>query len=123
MEFKFAHNNYNVFDLDRSVKFYGDALGLREVRRFEAPDGAFKIVFLGDGTTGFELELTWLRDRTEPYDLGEGEYHLAFVTGDLEKARQKHGEMGCICFENHDLGIYFISDPDGYWLEIVPDRS
>ena len=123
MKFQFAHNNYNVADLDRSIRFYKEALGLEETRRMVAPDGAFTIAFLGDGVTGFQLELTWLRDRKEPYDLGEGEYHLAFTTADLEAARRKHREMGCVCFENREMGIYFISDPDGYWLEIVPERE
>ena len=120
MKFTFAHNNYNVLDLDRSIGFYEEALGLRETRRVRAPDGSFIIAFLRDGATDFELELTWLRDRSAPYDLGEGEYHLAFLTEDMEEARRKHGEMGCICFENHEMGVYFISDPDGYWLEILP---
>ena len=63
MSFRMIHENYNVSDLDRSIKFYGDALDL---------------------------------------------------------AHKKHEEMGCICFENPEMGIYFIEDPDGYWLEILP---
>ena len=70
--------------------------------------------------TGFELELTWLRDWDRPYNLGDNEIHLAFVTEDFEAAHAKHKEMGCICFENEAMGIYFINDPDGYWLEILP---
>ncbi|RJQ57172.1 MAG: lactoylglutathione lyase [Desulfobacteraceae bacterium] len=123
MKFKFYHNNYNVLDLEKSLKFYREALGLVEVRRRTADDGSFILVFLGDETTGFQLELTWLRDRDKPYDLGEGEYHLAFIADDFKAAHKKHKEMGCICFENEKMGIYFIEDPDGYWLEIVPDRS
>lgn len=73
MKFTFAHNNFNVIDLDKSLKFYEEALGLKEVRRKEA-------------------------------------------------AHAKHKEMGCICFENPAMGIYFINDPDGYWLEIVPAK-
>ena len=120
--FAFNHFNFNVLDLERSLKFYDEALGLRPVREKEAEDGSFRIVFLGDGVTGFQLELTWLTDRTEPYDLGEQEFHLAFKTEDMEAAHKKHEEMGCICFENPKMGIYFIEDPDGYWLEIVPLR-
>ena len=81
------------------------------------------LVYLGDGVTGFELELTWLKDRTEAYDLGEGEFHLAFVTDEFDVWHTKHREMGCICFENPAMGIYFIEDPDGYWIEIIPDRK
>ena len=120
--FTFNHFNFNVFDLERSLKFYDEALGLRPVREKNAADGSFRLVYLGDGVSDFTLELTWLRDRTEPYDLGEQEYHLAFVTEDMEAAHAKHAAMGCICFENPAMGIYFLEDPDGYWIEIVPDR-
>lgn len=122
MDFKFAHNNFNVLNLEASLKFYEEALGLKEVRRKEAADGSFILVYLGDGETMHQLELTWLRDRTEPYNLGENEFHLAFVTDDYEAAHQKHKEMGCIVYENEAMGIYFITDPDNYWLEIIPNR-
>ncbi len=119
---QFAHFNFNVLDLETSMKFYEQALGLKEVRRKEARDGSFILVYLGDGRTGFELELTWLRDRKEPYDLGEDEFHLAFTTDEYETFYKKHQEMGCICFENEAMGIYFIEDPDHYWIEIVPAK-
>ena len=122
MKFKMYHENYNVFDLEKSLEFYDKALGLKEVKRIEAEDGAFIIVFIGNETTDFQLELTWLRDRTEPYNLGDEEFHLAFHTDDYEAAHKLHEEMGCICFENTEMGIYFIKDPDGYWLEIVPEK-
>ena len=120
--FKFNHFNFNVFDLEKSLAFYDEALGLKPVREKEAADGSFKLVYLGDGESDFALELTWLRDRTEPYDLGEQEFHLAFTVDDFDAAHKKHAEMGCICFENPGMGIYFIEDLDGYWLEIVPKR-
>ena len=120
--FTFNHFNFNVFDLERSLKFYDEALGLKPVREKTAADGSFRIVFLGDGVTDFQLELTWLRDRTEPYDLGEQEYHLAFRAEDFDAAHAKHEAMGCICFENSAMGIYFLEDPDGYWIEIIPNR-
>ena len=121
--FTFNHVNFNVLDLERSLNFYRDALGLTPVREKEAKDGSFRLVYLGDGVSPFTLELTWLRDRTEPYDLGEGEFHLAFAVPDLDAAHKKHRDMGCICFENPAMGIYFIEDPDGYWLEIVPEKK
>lgn len=123
MEFKMVHENYNVYDLDKSLKFYEEALGLTEKRRKVAEDGSFIIVYVGNATTDFELELTWLRDMNRPYNLGDCEFHLAFQIDDYEAAYQKHKEMGCICFENPKMGIYFITDPDGYWLEIVPSRK
>ena len=122
MKFKMYLENYNVLDLERSLKFYEKALGLTEKSRKTAADGSFVIVFVGNDATDFQLELTWLRDHTEPYDLGEDEFHLAFQTDDFEGAHKLHEEMGCICFENKEMGIYFIEDPDGYWLEIVPVR-
>ena len=122
MQFRFAHNNFNVRDLERSLKFYDEALGLKEVRRIGAKDGSFIIVYLGDGKTDFRLELTWLRDHPQKYDLGECEFHLAMAVEDMEKAHALHEKLGCICYENPAMGIYFISDPDGYWIEIVPAR-
>ncbi len=118
----FDHFNFNVMDLDRSLQFYKAALGLLPVREKEAADGSFKLVFLGDGKSDFLLELTYLRDRKEAYDLGECEYHLAFVTDEFEELHEKHKKMDAVCYENEDMGIYFIKDPDGYWIEIVPKR-
>ncbi len=104
----FNHFNFNVLDLEKSLKFYKDALGLNPVREKTASDGSFK--------------LTYLTERKEPYNLGECEFHLAFKTDEYESFYQKHKEMGVICYENPAMGIYFISDPDGYWIEIVPTR-
>jgi lactoylglutathione lyase len=123
MDFKFHHFNYNVLDLEKSLSFYEEALGLKEVSRIEPEGGDFIIVYLGDGHRGFYLELTWLKDRKEPYNLGENEYHLAVRTDNFEEAYQKHKEMGCICYENPKMGIYFISDPDNYWIEILPSKK
>ena len=110
-------------DLEKSLRFYDEALGLKEVRRKTAADGSFIIVYLTDGASKHELELTWLRDwDKDHYDLGDDEFHLALTTDDMEAAHKKHEEMGCICFENHSMGIYFITDPDDYWIEIVPER-
>ena len=119
----FNHFHFNVVDLDRSIAFYKEALGLEVVRTKEPEDGSFKLAFLGEKYTGFNLELTWLRDRgNKPYDLGECEFHLAFLTDEFDKLHAKHKEMGCVCFENKEMGVYFITDPDGYWIEIVPVR-
>lgn len=120
MTFTFDHTNLNVQDLDKSLKFYEEALGLTPVRTKEASDGSFKLVFLSDNVTNYRLELTWLRDHKGPYELGENETHICFRVDDYEAAHKKHEEMGCICYENHKMGLYFIEDPDGYWFEIVP---
>lgn len=122
MKFRFIHENFNVMDLEKSIQFYEEALGLKVAREKFAEDGSYKIVYLEDGESDFQLELTWLADRTEKYDLGDEEFHLAFRVDDYEAAYQKHKEMGCIVYENPKMGIYFITDLDGYWLEIVPTR-
>lgn len=122
MKFKMIHENYNVRDLDKSLVFYGEALGLKETRRKVAADGSYIIVYLGDELSNFELELTWLKDMDKAYDLGDCEFHLAFETDEYDEAFKKHKEMGCVCFENPSMGIYFIEDPDGYWLEVVPKK-
>jgi len=122
MKFKMVHENYNVKDLDASLAFYKEALGLTEKRRINAKDGSFIIVYLGNDESEFELELTWLRDMDRPYNLGDCEFHLAFKVDDYDAAYKKHKEMGCICYENPSMGIYFITDPDGYWLEILPAK-
>ena len=123
MTFTMVHENYNVSNLDASIAFYGKALGLHEVRRKTASDGSYIIAYLANENASFELELTWLRDHPQKYDLGECEFHLAFRSDDYDAAHALHEQMGCICFENPKMGIYFITDPDGYWLEIVPTRG
>ncbi len=123
MKFTFVHNNINVRDLEKSLDFYREALGLQEVHRKTAEDGSFTIVFLSDGGgSSHELELTWLRDWDRPYNLGDNEFHLAFRVDDYTASHAHHEKMGCICYENTAMGIYFINDPDGYWLEIIPTR-
>lgn len=119
MNFKMVHENYNVSNLETSLKFYEEAIGLKEVRRNAQED--FIIVYIANEQSDFELELTWLKEHPEKYNLGECEFHLAFKVDDYESAYKKHSEMGCVCFENKEMGIYFIQDPDGYWLEIIPE--
>jgi len=117
MKFTPVHQNFNVSDLSVSMKFYEEALGLTEINRIENP--AFTIVYVGNDS-GFVVELTCIKDHPQKYDLGECEFHLAFKSDDFQKAHEFHEKMGCICFENPAMGIYFIEDPDGYWLEIIP---
>jgi len=100
MNFTFAHNNLNVYDLEKSLDFYQKALNLKVEREKLADDESFKLVYLTDGVTPHLLELTWLRDMDRPYELGDNEIHLAFAVDDFDAAYKKHKEMGCICFEN-----------------------
>lgn len=118
---RFDHFNINVLDLQRSIAFYEKALGLKEHHRKEASDGSFILVYLADDQGNFLLELTWLRDRQEAYELGDNESHLCFrVAGNYDAVRAYHKEMGCVCFENEAMGLYFINDPDDYWIEVLP---
>ena len=118
---RFDHFNINVLDLQRSIAFYEKALGLKEHHRKETSDGSFILVYLADDQGNFLLELTWLRDPQEAYELGDNESHLCFrVAGDYDAVRAYHKEMGCVCFENEAMGLYFINDPDDYWIEVLP---
>lgn len=127
MNFRFDHFNINVSDLEKSLKFYKDALGLEKCGEKIAKDGSFIINFLAsplDPEQHFRLELTWLRDHKGPYELGENESHLALrTTDDYDEVRERHREMGVICYENPDMGIYFIHDPDDYWIEILRPKN
>ena len=120
---RFDHFNFNVTNLARSIKFYEDVLGLKEYKRLEPSSGDFIIVYLKSEKSDFLLELTWLKDHPQKYDLGECEFHLCIrASAPYEDVRSFHREMGVICYENNDMGLYFIEDPDGYWIEILPEN-
>ncbi|MCL1790867.1 MAG: VOC family protein [Peptococcaceae bacterium] len=121
MQFTMVHNNINVAHLDESLAFYEKALNLKEIRRLS--NAEFTIVYLGDGVGTHLLELTELKNHPHKYNLGENEFHLAFVTDNFDQALAYHKAMNCVCYENPQMGIYFISDPDGYWLEILPQNE
>jgi lactoylglutathione lyase len=123
MKFNLAHTNINVRDLDRSLSFYKEALDLQKVRSYKQPEGKFELVYISDEFNNYQIELTWLRDRAEDYNHGDNDLHLAFVTDNFAAAYEKHKKMDCICYENKEMGIYFIKDPDGYWLEVVPVKK
>ena len=130
MKAKMIHRCIHVLDLGASLAFYERALGLAAdsgqfLATIQGPDdGSWENVFLGNEKTDFQVELTWNRGRTEPYDNGGRDTHLAFEVDDMDAARALHEEMGCVCFVNERMGIYFIEDPDGCWLEILPaDRA
>ena len=122
MAYRFDHVNFNVLDLERSVAFYREAFCMEELRRVKAEDGSFILVFVGIPGQPFQIELTWLAERDTPYDLSDNEIHLSLRTGDYTASMEKHSEMGCISYENESMGLYFVEDPDGYWIEILPER-
>ncbi|MDR3315812.1 MAG: VOC family protein [Coriobacteriales bacterium] len=122
MKAKMIHYSIHVLDLEASLAFYRHALGLDEVNRHAPEDGSWALVFLADESAGFQLELTWNKGRVEPYNSGGGDTHLAFSVPDIEAAHALHQEMGCIVYENKEMDLYFITDPDGGWLEILPEK-
>ena len=117
---KFNYFNLFVLDLEQSVTFYKEALGLEFVRRNEQDDSIQ--VYLGEKDTGLCLRLTWLKGRIEPYVVEECESYLSFQTDEFDSLYKKHQAMGCVCFENLTKGFYYIADPDGYWIKIVPEH-
>ena len=125
MKAHFCHFNFNVLDLERSMAFYEEALDLREVRRIT--DESFVIVYLGAGQTDFTLELTWLRERTRPYDLGDGYGHLAVSVADLDAEHARLTAEGLSPLPVKELALgarvvgrfFFIVDPDGYRIEVL----
>ena len=120
MKAKMIHHCIHVLDLERSLTFYRKALGFEIIRTLEGDDGSWSYTFIGNDTTPFELELSWERDRTEPYANAARDMHLGCEVDDLAAARALHEEMGCIVGELGTKGIYFIADPDGCWIEILP---
>lgn len=128
MEFKlsFDHYNINVANREKSIEFYKKALGLHEVGWINDPDGNFTITYMGDGITDFRLEITCLRNHPQAYNLGENETHLALrlqPNNSYEEMLAYHKELGVVCFENPTMGVYFIEDPDGYWIEILKPKE
>ncbi len=122
MSFAFNHFNFNVQDLDRSIRFYQEVLGLHEVRRSVYDHAIY--VFLGDDSTGFTLELTWLKDHPQAYDLGERDFHhLAMSTPDYEGSYDKLAAMGLIYSGDKTTTEFMITDPDGYIIEIIHEKK
>lgn len=121
----FDHYNINVTDLNRSLDFYEKALNLKKCGEIINPNGDFIIYYLCAPSGNFKLELTWLRDHPQKYELGENECHLALRLDNdkFEEVYQYHKDNGYVCFENPEMGIYFINDPDDYWIEILPNKQ
>ena len=127
MEIKchFDHFNINVTDLESSIEFYEKTLGLHKSGEIVDKNGEFIINYLSPASGDFRLELTWLKNHPQPYELGDNESHIAIRldTDNYEEVREYHRSLGVICFENPSMGIYFINDPDDYWIEILRPRS
>ncbi|MDR0403428.1 MAG: VOC family protein [Treponema sp.] len=110
-----------VSDMAKSLDFYEKALNLKVLRRKDAADR--EIAFIGNEESSHQTELVHMNGRTAPYDHGENSVYFAFRTDDIEAARAKHVGMGCFDHDLPDFGVYFIRDPDGYLMEIMPVRK
>ena len=126
---KAIHSMVRVLDEKRSVDFYARALGLDVADRLDFAD--FPLVYMSDAGKGFELELTINKGRSEPYSLGDGYGHLAFVVDDLaaEHARLKSAGLGprdIVEFKRDGqllAKFFFLQDPDGYRIEILQQHG
>lgn len=122
MKAKFIHRCTHVLDKQASIAFYEQALGMHVVREMGPDDGSWTNTYLVNDEAPFEIELTWNNGRTEPYENGGRDTHIAFEVNDYDAAHELHEKMGCIIFENPRMNLYFIADPDGQWIEILPAK-
>ncbi|MCA0846467.1 VOC family protein [Salipiger thiooxidans] len=122
---KAIHSMIRVLDEARSLAFYETAFGLTVADRLDFPE--FTLVYLSNAETGFELELTVNKDRTEPYDLGDGYGHLAVSVADLEAEHARFTAEGLNprkLVEFAPAGevvakFFVVADPDGYQIEVL----
>ena len=114
-----------VLDEARSIEFYSKAFGLEVVDRLDFE--SFTLIYLSNGESGFELELTVNKGRTEPYALGDGYGHLAVSVSDVEAEHARLTAAGLaprnlVDFQNAGVKVakfFFIADPDGYQIEVL----
>jgi lactoylglutathione lyase len=122
---KTIHSMIRVLDEARSVDFYSRAFGLKVADRLDFE--SFTLVYMSNGDSQFELELTVNKGRTEPYDLGDGYGHLAVSVDDLDAEHARLSKAGLaprklVEFKNGDTLVarfFFIADPDGYQIEVL----
>jgi len=125
---KTIHSMIRVLDEARSVAFYKQAFDLDVADRLDFPD--FTLVYMSNAESAFELELTINKDRTEPYDLGDGYGHLAVSVDDLDAEHARFEAQGLAprkLVEFAPAGelvgrFFFVADPDGYQIEVL-ERS
>jgi lactoylglutathione lyase len=125
---KAIHSMIRVLDEARSLDFYDRAFGLKIADRLDFPD--FTLIYLSNAETGFELELTVNKDRTDPYDLGDGYGHLAVSVADLDAEHARFEAEGLnprklVSFAPAGTLVarfFFVADPDGYQIEVL-ERS
>jgi len=123
---RLIHTMIRVRDLESSLRFYRDAFGLEVVHRLDFPD--FSLAYLRNAEADAELELTWNRDRSQPYTHGDGYGHVAFSVDDAAATWRRFSELGLspkdireFHADNGDLiaRYFFVEDPDGYRIEVL----
>ena len=122
---KFHHTMFRVLELERSMRFWDVAFGLKESHRFDFEK--FALVYLADPTTGAEIELTLNKGRTEPYGHDDGYGHVAFVVDDLDAEHARFEREGLAPKKIVDFApdgervarFFFVDDPDGYAIEVL----
>lgn len=124
MDYKMLHTCIRVMDLEKSLRFYQEALGLKETRRKDFPEDKFTLVFLSDASGNYELELTYNYNPDKPYEIGNGFSHIAVSVANLEGSREKHEEMGykvtrLMGLPGEKPRYYFVTDPDGFEVEVI----
>ena len=125
---KAIHSMIRVLDEDRSVAFYREAFGLEIADRLDFSD--FTLVYMSNSESGFEVELTVNKGRTEPYDLGDGYGHLAVSVADLDAEHARFEAAGLAPRKLVEFApdgklvgrFFFVADPDGYQIEVL-ERS
>ena len=117
---KYLHTMVRVTDIDASLRFYCDGLGLREVRRYDNPQGKFTLVFLaapGDESAQVELTYNW---EPEPYGTGRAFGHLAYEVDDVYAACQRMKDQGIVINRPpRDGRMAFVRSPDGISVELL----
>jgi|SRR5699024_10065304 len=121
---KMLHTCVRVKDLEKSVTFYKDSLGMKEVRRLDYPDFKFTLVYLALEGDDYELELTYNYAQEVPYELGDGYGHIAVGVDDLESSRDELAKKGYEVtdikgLQDNAANYFFLFDPDGYKIEII----
>lgn len=122
---KTIHSMIRVLDEARSTTFYREAFGLEVADRLDFDD--FTLVYLSNAESGFEVELTVNKGRTEPYDLGDGYGHLAVSVPDLKSEHARFEAAGLSPRKMVDFApggtligrFFFVADPDGYEIEVL----
>ena len=122
---KYIHSMIRVLDEARSVEFYDRCFGLKVAERLDFD--SFTLIYLANGESDVELELTVNKGRSEPYDLGDGYGHVAFSVADVDALHARLEAEGLAPRKLVDFApggeviarFFFIADPDGYQIEVL----